>query len=63
MSLSLAHFIQDVGIDKDGNMRMVTLKYEENIADPQNPQTIIVHSKLHRSILLSEILSFSLPKR
>lgn len=37
MSLSLAHFIQDVGIDKDGNMRMVTLKYEENVADPQNP--------------------------
>lgn len=41
MSLSLAHFIQDVGIDKDGNMRMVTLKYEENIADPQNPQNSI----------------------
>ncbi len=38
MSLSLAHFIQDVGIDKDGNMRMVTLKYEENVADPQDPQ-------------------------
>lgn len=38
MSLSLAHFIQDVGIDKDGNMRMVTLKYEENVPDPQNPQ-------------------------
>ena len=34
MSLSLAHFIQDVGIDKDGNMRMVTLKYEETSSDP-----------------------------
>ncbi len=34
MSLSLAHFIQDVGIDKDGNMRMVTLKYEESSSDP-----------------------------
>ncbi len=37
MSLSLAHFIQDVGIDADGNMRMVTLKYAETIADPNNP--------------------------
>lgn len=33
MSLSLAHFVQDVGIDKDGNMRMVTLKYAENTVD------------------------------
>lgn len=38
MSLSLAHFIQDVGIDKDGNMRMVTLKYEESSANPLNPE-------------------------
>lgn len=37
MSLSLAHFIQDVGIDKDGNMRMVTLKYEETVADSSDP--------------------------
>ncbi len=37
MSLSLAHFIQDVGIDKDGNMRMVTLKYEETVADKDKP--------------------------
>lgn len=37
MSLSLAHFIQDVGIDKDGNMRMVTLKYEESSSDPSTP--------------------------
>lgn len=37
MSLSLAHFIQDVGIDKEGNMRMVTLKYEETAADSSDP--------------------------
>jgi len=34
MSVSLAHFIQDVGIDKDGNMRMVTLKYDEMVSNP-----------------------------
>lgn len=37
MSQSLAHFIQDVGIDKDGNMRMVTLKHAEQLTDPGNP--------------------------
>lgn len=41
MSLSLAHFIQDVGIDQNGNMRMVTLKYEEQAPDPQNPQNTV----------------------
>lgn len=34
MSLSLAHFIQDVGIDDQGNMRMVTLKYDQTVVDP-----------------------------
>lgn len=37
MSLSLAHFIQDVGIDDQGNMRMVTLKYDETVANPSDP--------------------------
>lgn len=41
MSLSLAQFIQDVGIDQNGNMRMVTLKYEEQAPDPQNPQNTV----------------------
>ena len=36
MSMCLAQFIQDVGIDKDGNMRMVTLKYEENVPNPSD---------------------------
>lgn len=34
MSLSLAHFVQDVGLDEHGNMRMVTLKYAETVTDP-----------------------------
>lgn len=37
MSLSLAHFVQDVGLDDQGNMRMVTLKYAETVTDPQDP--------------------------
>lgn len=37
MSLSLAHFIQDVGIDDKGNMRMVTLKYDQTVADSSDP--------------------------
>lgn len=37
MSLSLAHFIQDVGMDENGNLRMVTLKYNEIVSDPANP--------------------------
>lgn len=38
MSLSLAHFVQDVGLDEQGNMRMVTLKYAETVTDPNDPQ-------------------------
>lgn len=38
MSLSLAHFVQDVGLDEQGNMRMVTLKYAETVTDPADPQ-------------------------
>lgn len=37
MSLSLAHFIQDVGIDDQGNMRMVTLKYDQTVTNPSDP--------------------------
>lgn len=39
MSMSLAHFVQDVGIDKDGNMRMVTMKYSENVTDASGTTT------------------------
>ena len=38
MSLSLAHFVQDVGLDEQGNMRMVTLKYEETVTSKENPE-------------------------
>lgn len=37
MSLMLAHYIQDVGMDGDGNMRMVTLKYDETVANSADP--------------------------
>lgn len=31
MSMALAHFVSDVGLDKDGNVRMVTFNYTERI--------------------------------
>lgn len=33
MSHMLAQFVQDVGIDSSGNVRMVTMKYSENTVD------------------------------
>lgn len=35
MSLSLAHFVQDVGLDENGNVRMVTFKYNEEVTNDQ----------------------------
>lgn len=35
MSHMLAQYVQDVGIDSDGNVRMVTMKYCENTVDTQ----------------------------
>jgi hypothetical protein len=34
MSLAMAEFINNVGIDKNGNIRMVTFKYEERTENP-----------------------------
>ena len=45
MSLSLAHFIQDVGIDDQGNMRMVTLKYDETVSDPSDPTKTVPQTR------------------
>lgn len=39
MSMSLAHFVQDVGLDKDGNVRMVTFKYNENVTQGATTET------------------------
>lgn len=40
MSHMLAQYVQDVGIDSDGNVRMVTMKYSESTVDTQgNPGT------------------------
>lgn len=40
MSHMLAQYVQDVGIDSDGNVRMVTMKYSENTVDTQgNPSS------------------------
>lgn len=33
MSQMLAQFVQDVGLDQNGNVRMVTMKYNENTVD------------------------------
>jgi hypothetical protein len=33
MSMSLAHFVQDVGLDEKGNVRMVTFKYNEEVTN------------------------------
>jgi len=40
MSMAMAQFIDTVGITKDGEIRMVTFKYEEEMAnsDPKNPK-------------------------
>lgn len=35
ISRGMADFIQEVGLDKDGNMRMVTFRYKEQIQDEQ----------------------------
>lgn len=35
MSRMLAQYVQDVGIDSNGNVRMVTMKYNENAVDSQ----------------------------
>ena len=31
MSMALAHFVKDVGIDENGQVRMVTFNYQENV--------------------------------
>ncbi|MCL2182036.1 MAG: DUF2589 domain-containing protein [Chitinispirillia bacterium] len=41
MSLGMAKFIESVGIDGDGNIRMVTFKYDEVMEDPKDPQKTI----------------------
>jgi hypothetical protein len=37
MSMAMAQFIDTVGITKDGEIRMVTFKYDEMMQDPANP--------------------------
>lgn len=39
MSHMLAQYVQDVGIDSDGNVRMVTMKYSENTVDESGTPT------------------------
>jgi len=34
MSMQMARFIDNVGVDSDGNIRMVTFKYQENVTTP-----------------------------
>lgn len=45
MSRSLAHFIQDVGLNEDGSVRMVTLKYDESHEDPTDTQKSISQTR------------------
>lgn len=41
MSMGMAHFIENVGIDSNGNIRMVTFKYDETMEDPKDPEKTI----------------------
>jgi hypothetical protein len=39
MSMAMAQFIDTVGITKDGEIRMVTFKYDEMVEDPETKKT------------------------
>ena len=45
MSLAMARFIETVGITKDGEIRMVTFKYEEEMADAKDPKKTVRTSR------------------
>lgn len=43
MSMALANFVENVGLDKDGNIRMVTFNYSEATADKEQAGKVDRH--------------------